>query len=133
MLNKLKNIIKSLKHSNTSEISNVSIIAKSVAFELKYKDLLIGVLEYSKDKNAWNFSYSEEFKSQNKIAPIPSFPSTDKVYEETQLWSFFTSRIPDNVTKLDAKTNLNKNFNLADLLKAYGKKTITNPFDLSVI
>lgn len=47
-----------------------------VIFELKYKEVIIGYLEY-KD-NQWSFEYSEEFKTQSELAPIVSFPDVSK-------------------------------------------------------
>ncbi len=131
MVKAIKNIFKG-KSSKVNYRHDVkSIDDDNVVFELKYKKLLIGTLEYKLKEKEWRFEYSEEFKNQDNIAPIISFPDVNKTYNGKKLWSFFSSRIPDNVSEssneAEEKTS---NSNLIDLLKSYGQKTITNPFDL---
>lgn len=133
MAKSFKNIFKKNKDHKINYKNNIkSLTDENVVFKLKYKNLLIGTLEYKFEKNVWYFEYSEAFKSQKNIAPILSFPKTDKVYIGKELWSFFSSRIPDNVNESNKTKEKNTNPSLIDLLKSYGKKTITNPFDLSV-
>lgn len=126
MINFFKN---KKKAKDTSNSDHYRMNFGRVIFELKYKEFLIGHLEYQ--DNQWFFSYSEEFKNQSELAPIISFPDLNKKYEGKELWSFFLSRIPDNV---DASSDSAKKHNedLIDQLKEYGRKTITNPFDLSL-
>ena len=129
MINNIKNILNSLKNTKNSVADTHLSIVK---FVLSYKDLEIGYLEFSPNDETWLFRYTEEFKNQNAIAPIISFPIEDKVYQGKQLWSFFSSRIPDNVGSSTSESKIKKENNtLVDLLKSYGKKTITNPFELS--
>ena len=134
MKNRLKSILNSFKKptvENTSSSSSIDIT--NVKFTLSYKNLKIGYLEFSAIKDSWKFLYSEAFKSQNSIAPILSFPDTNKVYEGKELWSFFLSRIPDNVGSSSTDKKLNQeNETLIDLLRSYGKRTITNPYHLSL-
>lgn len=134
MISNIKHIFDSLIKSNSkNQIIETNIVISKAKFALSYKDLKIGFLEFSPGENAWIFSYSEEFKKQHTIAPIISFPDTSKVYHGKELWSFFSSRIPDNVgsSSNDIKSKL-ENIALIDLLQSYGRKTITNPFDLSI-
>lgn len=132
MISKLKHIIDSFKKPK-NQIIETNIVITKAKFSLSYKDLNIGFLEFSPAENAWIFSYSDEFKNQNTIAPIISFPDTSKVYHGKELWSFFTSRIPDNVGHSSSEIkSKQENKALIDLLQSYGRKTITNPFDLSI-
>lgn len=114
----------------TSENNEYQMNFGKVIFELKYKDVLIGHLEYQ--DNQWSFAYSEEFKTQSELAPIISFPDVNQKYEGKELWSFFLSRIPDNVSSSSETVKKKHNEDLINQLKEYGRKTITNPFDLSV-
>lgn len=132
MTKSIKNIFKKKDPKMNYEKGIKSLTDENAVFELKYKNLLIGTLEYKFKENVWYFEYSEEFKSQKNIAPILSFPNTDKVYSGKELWSFFSSRIPDNTSESTDNKEKESNSSLIDLLKSYGQKTITNPFDLSV-
>jgi hypothetical protein len=104
-------------------------IVESVYFELKFKELHIGTLKFEKD--LWSFSYTEEFKNQNSFDPIVPFPDLNKVYESANLWSFFSSRIPDMETSSEKKEKQNELY--VEQLKTYGRKTITNPYDLLAV
>lgn len=132
MAKSIKNIFKKKDPKMNYEKGIKSLTDENAVFELKYKNLLIGTLEYKFKEDEWYFEYSTEFKSQNKIAPILSFPNTDKVYSGKELWSFFSSRIPDNTSESTDNKEKESNSSLITLLKSYGQKTITNPFDLSV-
>lgn len=134
MISNLKNIFDSLKKSNSNnQTLESNIVISTAKFALSYKDLNIGFLEFSPSDDTWTFSYSEDFKTQNAIAPIISFPDKSKIYHGKELWSFFTSRIPDNVGSSSNESKYKQeNKALIDLLQSYGRKTITNPFDLSI-
>lgn len=134
MISNIKNIIDSLKKVKTStKFSDANVIIATAKFTLSYKDLSIGFLEFSPNDDSWMFSYTEEFKNQNTIAPIISFPDKNKIYQGKELWSFFSSRIPDNVGSPSSESkSKTENKALIDLLQSYGRKTITNPFDLSI-
>lgn len=105
------------------------VIEESVFFELKFKELHIGTLKFEND--LWSFSYTEEFKNQNSFDPIVPFPDLNKVYESANLWSFFSSRIPDMETSSEKKEKQNELY--VEQLKTYGRKTITNPYDLLAV
>ena len=104
------------------------------AFILKYKDLVIG---YLKVKNgSWMFEYSEPFKNQNQVDALVDFPDKNKMYDSPHLWPFFSHRIPGlgqpqvqeiiKNEKIDGK-------NEVDLLKRFGQRSITNPFELAML
>lgn len=102
-------------------------------FYLYYGDLIIGYLLF--EETRWKFVYSEQFKGQDEIAPLPDFPDKAKVYTSSQLWPFFAARIPSistpYVEKKVKKDGIDKN-NLLEMLKAFGERSINNPFRLSV-
>lgn len=100
-------------------------------FFLFLGDLLIGTLSVTDGK--WKFEYSDEFKKHSEIRPLIEFPELNEVYEKEQLWQFFASRIP-SMEQPDVEDVL-ENENIAEddavaLLKRFGQRTITNPFEL---
>lgn len=100
-------------------------------FELKYKSLTVGTLKL--DKGVWTFSYSEEFKKQDDLRPIVQFPDKNKIYHNEELWPFFTIRIPGlnqpEIQNILESENIDRT-NEVELLKRFGKKTISNPYEL---
>lgn len=91
--------------------------------------LLVGTLLYS--EGMWYFSYSDEFKSQNRVLPLVNFPSKDKEYSTKELWPFFASRIPSN-----AQLQIDKDKEQEDivtLLRRFGKRTVANPYELHAV
>lgn len=129
MLNWLSKLFK-----NEEQLEELSTPMNAHAhFVLKYKDLTIGYLNHANGK--WEFCYSEEFKKQNRIDVIVDFPIKDLKYEESYLWPFFAHRIPGlgqpQIQKIIKHENLNPK-NEIDLLRRFGRKSITNPFELAV-
>ena len=118
-----KNIEKFSSH-DSDETNLKATEGKSGKFDLKLGSLLVGTLLYN--GNIWQFSYSEEFKNANSI-PLVNFPSKDKVYESSQLWPFFASRLPGNA-QLDADSSRD---DIVILLQKYGRHVITNPYVLA--
>jgi HipA-like protein len=103
-------------------------------FSLMYKNLEIGVLTFNNFN--WTFEYSNGFINQNTIKPITGFPNIHKVYQSPNLFPFFDFRIPSlkrpEIQDIIKKEKLDAT-NKADLLAYFGKKTITNPYVLTVI
>ncbi len=101
-------------------------------FVLTYKDLTVGYLNHANGK--WIFEYADEFKNQDKIDVLIDFPEKNNKYEATGLWPFFAHRIPGlgqpQIQEIIKDENLNPN-NEIDLLRRFGKRTITNPFELA--
>ncbi len=98
-----------------------------IVFSLTYRSLEIGTLRLKTGE--WAFQYSEGFKNQDKIKPLLDFPNVHKIYTSEELYPFFTQRIPgvgQNVRKME-------NLNEVDLLKKFGKQTISNPFVLQAV
>lgn len=127
MLSKLKN----LWHGEEGmDKVNVPKDLKFI-FVLGYKDLEIGYL--SIEEGVWHFEYSAQFKEQNSLPPLIDFPNTEKAYKSKHLWPFFASRIPGInqpiVQQIITKDKIDST-NEAELLKRFGKHTISNPFVL---
>ena len=103
------------------------------SFSLTYKNLEIGVLSFSSN---WVLQYSNDFINQDKIKPITGFPNIYKVYQSPHLFPFFDFRIPSlkrpEIQDIIKKEKLDVT-NKAELLAFFGKKTITNPYVLTLI
>ena len=100
-------------------------------FGLFYGELLIGTLTHQGD--VWEWSYSDAFRAQDKIVPLIEFPDVNRVYRTEELWPFFSTRAPslkrtDILPILEAE-QIDPNDEAA-LLKRFGRRTITNPFEL---
>jgi HipA N-terminal domain len=98
-----------------------------VVFSLTYRALEIGTL--SLNEGQWTFQYSESFKKQDKIKPLLDFPNVNRKYTSEELYPFFIQRIPgvgQNARKFE-------NLSEVDLLKKFGKQTISNPFVLQAV
>lgn len=109
---------------------NTPVIQKA-DFVLKYKNLTIGYLKHRDGK--WMFQYSDEFKQQNEIDTLVDFPKKDQIYVEEYLWPFFAHRIPGlgqpQIQDIIKKEHLNSKSEI-DMLRRFGHKSITNPFEL---
>ncbi|WKK75898.2 hypothetical protein QYS49_31560 [Marivirga salinae] len=72
----------------------------------------------------------------SQFAALANFPTLDKIYKSEELWPFFSSRIPSlalkNIQDKIKKKGVNENDYL-ELLSFFGKRTITNPFELNNI
>lgn len=103
-------------------------------FLLKYGDLLIGTL--SAEDGKWRFEYSDEFRRQDELRTIVEFPDVNKTYQSDDLWQFFASRIPSpEQAEVEAilKHEQIEESDAVGLLRRFGKKTITNPFELEAV
>jgi HipA-like protein len=109
----------------------VAPLDKQVRFILKYGDLLVGTL--SVKDGVWKFEYSEQYKQSKDFRPLVEFPDVDKVYESKELWQFFASRIPSpeqpEVDEILKREQISEDDSVA-LLKRFGTRTVSNPFQL---
>lgn len=123
-MTKLKKIV----HLLWSESKNDVVLAaeNDAAFNINLGKLLVGTLLYSDEM--WHFSYSNEFKIQNRIMPLANFPSKDKEYSARELWPFFASRIPSNAQLQIEKDEPQEN--IVALLKKFGRRTVSNPYEV---
>lgn len=107
--------------------------APRIVFRLIYEGNEIGALEFSEGQ--WLFAYSEWFKNQSKIKPFANFPDASREYVSDDLPPFFESRLPGiSQPQVEAflknKTQASEGETKAVLLKQFGRRTITNPFEL---
>lgn len=116
---------------------------QEVAFMVMLDGQHIGTLELKQSR--WYFSYSHFFKQQYEKAksnpqkadfpaPLFGFPDVDKPYDSDILWPFFAGRIPGlkqpEVKEILEREHIDKD-DLVALLTRFGKKTISNPFELN--
>jgi len=131
MIEKVKKVFVSMWKSEGQEDLQTPM-STSVKFTLFYKELTIGYLNL--DNGVWSFEYSDDFKNQSIIQPLTDFPDIDKVYSSEELYPFFTQRIPSlsqpKVKAVIEKEKIDKT-NEVELLKRFGKVSITNPFRLN--
>jgi HipA-like protein len=81
----------------------------------------------------WQFKYADEFKRESDLRPLVEFPDLDQTYEQRELWQFFASRIPSTLqpdVELVMEKEKIEEDDLIALLKRFGKRTITSPFEL---
>jgi HipA-like protein len=105
---------------------------ENATFVLQVDGINIGFLHC--DKGEWVFKYSDEFKTHSKeYNRIIGFPDLDKEYRSDSLWPFFQVRIPGlkqpAVQEILKQENIDESNEVA-LLKRFGLKTITDPYEL---
>ena len=101
-------------------------------FILMVDDLRIGTLFC--EKGEWFFKYTEEFKQHSdEYNRIVGFSDLNKIYKSDTLWPFFQIRIPGlkqpAVQEILEKEKIDKDNEVA-LLKRFGQKSISNPYEL---
>jgi len=104
-------------------------------FILKVDNIQIAILHC--ENGEWQFKYTDEFKQNNdNYNLITGFSNLDKTYRSETLWPFFKTRIPGlkqpAVKEILEKENISEE-NEAALLKRFGKKTISNPYELDLV
>jgi len=107
----------------------------NATFVLKVDQLVIGTLHC--ENQMWEFKYSEEFKQhKDEYNHIAGFSQLDKIYQNEVLWPFFQTRIPGlkqpAVKEIIEKEHINASDEL-QLLKRFGKKTTSNPYELDLV
>jgi HipA-like protein len=132
MLSKISNQIKKW-FSKDEATFNAHLPKNQIAtFYLIVDDLKIAQLS-CKD-GLWTFKYTEEFKKKiNDYSLITGFPDINKQYQSDHLWPFFNTRIPGlkqpQIQEILQKEHIDPE-NEFELLKRFGKKTISNPYKL---
>lgn len=106
--------------------------SEKVKFKLKLDHKEVGILYCENGK--WHFKYSEQFKPLSKdYNLIGGFPDINKTYASTYLWPFFQIRIPGlkqpAIQEIITKEHIDQDDEV-ELLKRFGKKTISNPYEL---
>lgn len=123
------------RYLNPSGVRALKVEAhKSATFKLTLDGLVVGYLKL--EGSRWIFEYSDEFKEAKGIQPLTNFPDINKTYVSEELWPFFSARIPSmsrsRVKNAARKQGIDEN-DLIGLLNRFGRKTITNPFELTFI
>jgi HipA-like protein len=104
-----------------------------VVFTLKIDHVEVGKLRC--ENGVWEFTYSDKFKNEHypHYKRIAGFPEINKVYKKETLWPFFLVRIPGlkqpAIKEIIEKEKIDTE-NEAALLKRFGQKSISNPYEL---
>ena len=97
------------------------------------KRLVVGTLSYANDE--YVFHYSEAFKNQSDIPPIPTFADPREEYRSPVLWPFFDVRLPP-VHRLDVQRFIAKHQidpqDRVGMLAELGRRSLTSPYDLEL-
>jgi HipA-like protein len=127
------NIIKRFFNKNEDDKSHLPQ-SENATFVLKVDRINVGVLHC--ENGEWEFKYTEDFKNHPDYNKIIEFSDLDKVYRNDTLWPFFQTRIPGlkqpAVQAIIKKENIDQD-NEFELLKRFGKKTISNPYELELV
>jgi HipA-like protein len=126
-------LFKRLFNKNEDEKLHLPINEKAT-FLLKVDDIKVGTLHC--EDGQWEFKYTDDFKDHEEYNKIIEFSDLNKVYRNQSLWPFFQTRIPG--LKQPAVQEILKNEkidqeNEFELLKRFGKKTISNPYELELV
>ncbi|HEY5325437.1 MAG TPA: HipA N-terminal domain-containing protein [Mucilaginibacter sp.] len=128
------NLIKRWFNKNGEDVKFHLPKNENATFILKVDKLEIGTLHC--ENGVWEFKYTEEFKTRPEYNRITEFSDLNKVYRNDTLWPFFQTRIPGlkqpAVMEILKKENIDVE-NEYQLLKRFGKKTISNPYQLEPV
>lgn len=101
------------------------------AFLLAFGKLPMLIL--SRHSDGWQLLYTEDFKNQERVAPLVPFPDVNKVYRSRELWPFFSVRIP-SIARPEVKRTVREEKldydDVAAMLRRFGRKSIADPFEL---
>lgn len=98
-------------------------------FVLMFEELHVGTLEF--DGQLWRFSYSDDFRSQSRLAPLIDFPDSSRSYLAEELWPFFALRIPSSAQQkvIDyLREHRRTSADTVELLREFGRRSTANPF-----
>lgn len=108
---------------------------EKIAFNLTVDNITLGVLTC--ENSEWKFVYTDDFKQhQQEYTRIVGFPDLDKEYRSDTLWPFFRIRIPGLKQPVVQEIIRDENIdqaNEAELLKRFGRHSISNPYELEVV
>ncbi|KRT17882.1 hypothetical protein ASU31_00890 [Pedobacter ginsenosidimutans] len=132
------NYLKQLFSKSEEPHADVEVLlpkGENATFELRVDKLVIGTLHC--ENGVWEFKYTEDFKKNGgNYNHIAGFSNLNKVYTNDSLWPFFQTRIPGlkqpAVKEILKKEHINES-NELELLKRFGKKTISNPYELELV
>lgn len=128
----MKAAVKRIKEFlNPSGSEDFKVVNQTAHFQLNLENQPVAYLNFENDH--WSFKYSENFKETSGIKPLANFPDINKEYKSETLWPFFVARIPSlsrKRVKQAAEEKGIKDNDMISLLTQFGRKTITNPFEL---
>ena len=91
------------------------------------------ILILSRTLDGWTMRYTEVFKNQKRVAPLVPFPDVNKVYRSTELWPFFSVRIP-SIARPEVQRTVREEHldydDVAAMLRRFGRKSVADPFEL---
>lgn len=130
----LKKIINWFSKGEDEVVLNLPKNEKTV-FILKVANVEVGKLQCA--NGLWEFIYSDVFKNEygDEYKRITGFPDLNKVYKNENLWPFFLTRIPGLKQPAIKEIVENENIDIhneAALLKRFGQRTISNPYELVI-
>jgi len=133
MIDKIKNIKKWFSKGD-EDLAMSLPDNENATFILMVDNIKVGELHC--ESGSWEFKYSAEFKSQTDVYKrIVGFPDMNKTYHNETLWPFFRIRIPGlkqpSVQEILEKENIDQGNEVA-LLKRFGRKTTSNPYELLI-
>jgi hypothetical protein len=91
------------------------------------------MLLLSHEGGGWTLRYTDQFKQQNRVAPLVPFPDVNKVYASKEIWPFFAVRIPSIARPEIERTVRAEKLDYSDvaaMLSRFGKRSIADPFEL---
>lgn len=129
-------VFKRLFSKNQEDAAETHLpVNEQATFQLKVDDITVGILQC--EKGNWEFHYTDEFKKHtDEYNRIVGFSDLNKTYRNETLWPFFQTRIPGlkqpAVKEILEKEHIDEDNEVA-LLKRFGKKTISNPYELELV
>jgi HipA-like protein len=127
------NFIKRFFSKSEDEILHLPKDEKAT-FLLKVDNIDVGTLRC--ENGEWEFKYTDDFKKNLEYNKIIEFSDLNKVYRNETLWPFFQTRIPGlkqpSIQEIIKKENIDVENEFA-LLKRFGYKTISNPYQLELV
>ncbi|MBS1560740.1 MAG: hypothetical protein JSS89_03980 [Bacteroidetes bacterium] len=85
------------------------------------------------DGKTWTFEYTDAFRAQSTITPLPDFPDVHHKYSSEDAWAFLLSRLPSpsrsDIRQILQKENISPT-DIVALLRRFGEKSVSSPFDL---
>ena len=135
MINKAKKILQKFnslfKPEGLREGHSIANSTESIEFVLTYNMLPVGILTFYEE--VWKFEYTNQFKIKKSINTLTEFPDIDTIYKSKVLFPFFMHRIPSpsqpKIKEIIEKEKINEH-NITEMLKRFGRLTITSPFEL---
>lgn len=131
LADRFRTYVRQLLRSPHEEAMTCTDDTREGAFRLLLGDLHVGTLE--RRDHAWRFGYTDAFRARTDLRPIANFPDVERTYESETLWPFFALRIPNVDSEAVRRVAEHDRVDVTsevDLLRRFGRETISNPFAL---